>query len=231
MTTALANSFNIPAVRALIDVGFEPTINLAHSMGIQSKLDPYYSTALGGNEVNLLELTSAYGTIAAQGYRATPYGIRRVLDRNGRVIYDAKASRKLVLDPSSAAIMSWMLQQVVEGGTGTAAQLNRPVAGKTGTSEHARDLWFVGFVPQLVAGVWLGNDDNYQTYGSSATAAYVWRQYMKRAVEDLPVEKFPELPKLEGRKGSLKAKPVHPGNMYNIPEETKEKDAAEVAAQ
>jgi penicillin-binding protein 1A len=232
MTTALTNSFNIPAVRALIDVGFEPTINLAHSMGIQSKLDPYYSTALGGNEVNLLELTSAYGTIAAQGYRATPYGIRRVLDRNGRVIYDSKVNRKSVLDPSSAAIMSWMLQQVVEGGTGTAAQLNRPVAGKTGTSEHARDLWFVGFIPQLVAGVWLGNDDNYQTYGSSTTAAYVWRQYMKRAIEDLPVEKFPELPKLEGRKGSLKAKPVRPGNMYNISlEETKDKDAAEVAAQ
>ncbi len=232
MTTALTNSFNIPAVRALIDVGFEPTLKLAHAMGIQSKLDPYYSTALGGNEVNLLELTSAYGTIAAQGYHAAPYGIQRVLDRSGRVIYETKVDRKSVLDPSSAAIMSWMLQQVVEGGTGTAAQLNRPVAGKTGTSEHARDLWFVGFIPQLAAGVWLGNDDNYQTYGSSATAAYVWQQYMKRAVEDLPVEKFPELPRLEGRKGSLKAKPVRPGNMYNIsPEETKEKDGAAAPAQ
>jgi penicillin-binding protein 1A len=232
MTTALTNSFNIPAVRAIIDVGFEPTLNLAHAMGIQSKLDPYYSTALGGNEVNLLELTSAYGTIAAQGYRASPHGIRRVLDRTGRVIFDAKISRKSVVDASSAAIMSWMLRQVVESGTGTAAQLNRPVAGKTGTSEHARDLWFIGFIPQLVTGVWLGNDDNYQTYGSSTTAAFVWREYMKKAVEDLPVQKFPELPRLEGRKGSIKPKPVRPGNMYNIaPEEIKEKDGAEAAAQ
>jgi penicillin-binding protein 1A len=233
MTTALTNSFNIPAVRAIIDVGFEPTLKLAHEMGIQSKLDPYYSTALGGNEVNLLELTSAYGTIAAQGYRASPHGIRRVLDRTGKVVYDAKVSRKPVLDASSAAIMSWMLQQVVEGGTGTAARLNRPVAGKTGTSEHARDLWFVGFIPQLVAGVWLGNDDNYQTSGNSGTAAYVWREYMKRAIEDLPVQKFPELPRLEGRKGSIKAKPIRPGNMYNISlEEVKDKqDGAEVAAQ
>ena len=180
MTNALTHSINIPAVRALIDVGFDPTIKLTHAMGIQSKLDPFYSTALGGNEVNLLELTDAYGTIASQGYRTTPYGIRRVVNRSGQVIYDTKISRKQVLDSDSAAIMSWMLQQVVESGTGVAAQLNRPVAGKTGTSEHARDLWFVGFIPQLVAGVWLGNDDNYQTYGSSGTAAYLWHEYMKR---------------------------------------------------
>lgn len=222
MTTALTNSFNIPAVRTLIEVGFDPTIKLAHAMGIQSKLDPFYATALGGNEVNLLELTSAYGTIAAQGYHTTPYGIRRVLSRNGNVIYDSKVNRKQVLDSASAAIMTWMLQQVVESGTGTAAQLNRPVAGKTGTSEHARDLWFVGFIPQLVAGVWLGNDDNYQTAGSSGTAAYLWREYMKRIMSDIPAQKFPPLPRLEGRKGSIKAKPVHPNSMYNIsPEETK----------
>ncbi|MGB8698358.1 MAG: penicillin-binding transpeptidase domain-containing protein, partial [Thermosynechococcaceae cyanobacterium] len=224
MTTALTQSINIPAVRAIIDVGFEPTIQLAHAMGIVSKLDPFYSTALGGNEVNLLELTSAYGTLAAQGYRTIPHGIRRVYNRNGQVIYDASAGRKQVLDPASAAIMTWMLQHVVDEGTGVAAQLNRQVAGKTGTSEHARDLWFVGFIPQLATGVWLGNDDNYPTYGSSGTAAYTWHTYMKRVVQDVSAQTFPDLPPLEGRKGSLKPKPVRPNDMHNIsPEETGEK--------
>jgi penicillin-binding protein 1A len=171
---------------------------------------------LGGNEVNLLELTNAYGTIAAQGFHAAPNGIRRVFDRDGKVIYNAPTNRKQVLDSSSAAIMSWMLQNVVNDGTGAAARLNRQVAGKTGTSEHARDLWFVGFIPQLVTGVWLGNDDNYKTYGSSGTAAFAWHEYMKRVVAEIPVQKFPELPLLEGRKGSLKAKPVRPNNMHNI---------------
>jgi penicillin-binding protein 1A len=231
MTNALTHSINIPAVRALIDVGFDPTIKLTHAMGIQSKLDPFYSTALGGNEVNLLELTDAYGTIASQGYRTAPYGIRRVINRRGQVIYDTKISRQQVLDADSAAIMTWMLQQVVDSGTGVAAQLNRPVAGKTGTSEHARDLWFVGFIPQLVAGVWLGNDDNYQTFGSSGTAAYLWHEYMKRVTADLPVQKFPALPRLEGRKGSIKAKSVRPASMYNItPEEQKPEGEGETAA-
>jgi penicillin-binding protein 1A len=225
---ALTYSLNIPAVRAIIDVGFEPTLKLAHDMGIKSKLDPYYSTALGGNEVNLLELTSAYGTIADQGFRTEPHVIRRVFNRNGQVIYDTKLDRKQVLDSDSAAIMSWMLQQVVNDGTGVAARLDRPVAGKTGTSEHAQDLWFIGFIPQLVTGVWLGNDDNYKTYSSSGTAAYVWNAYMKRVAEDVSAQKFPELPPLEGRKGSIKAKPVHPADMHNIsPEETGEKKEGE----
>jgi penicillin-binding protein 1A len=219
-TQALTNSLNIPAVRTLIEVGFDPMINLAHAMGIQSKLDPFYSTALGGNEVTVLELTSAYGTLAAQGLRTQPHGIRRIYNRDGKAIYNAAFKRQLVLDATTANTMTWMLQQVVAQGTGTPAQLNRPVAGKTGTSEQARDLWFVGYVPQLVTGVWLGNDDNYPTGGSSGTAAFIWREFMKKAVDDIPVRKFPDLPNLEGRKGSIKAKPVKPNSMFNIsPEE------------
>jgi penicillin-binding protein 1A len=221
---ALTNSLNIPAVRTLIEVGFDPMIQIARDLGIQSKLDPFYSTALGGNEVTVLELTNAYGTLAAQGFRAQPHGIRRIFNREGRVIYGADFKREQVVDSSTANIMNWMLQQVVESGTGTAAQLNRPVAGKTGTSEQARDLWFVGYIPQLVTGVWLGNDDNYPTGGSSSTAAFVWREFMKQAVTSIPVQKFPELPQLEGRKGSIKPKPVKPNSMYNIsPEEAGEK--------
>jgi penicillin-binding protein 1A len=214
MSEALTYSVNIVAVRALIEVGFDPVIKLAHAMGIQSELKPVYSMALGSNEVNLLELTSAYGSIASQGFHTSPYGIQQILDRQGKAIYSANYQKKRVLDPGTASIMTWMLENVVTRGTGTAAQIGRPVAGKTGTSEKARDLWFVGFIPQLVTGVWLGNDDNYPTSGSSSTAAYTWHEFMAPIAKTMPVEKFPSLPKIEGRKGSIKAKPIHPASMF-----------------
>lgn len=214
MSDALASSVNVVAVKVLVDVGFEPAIKLAHEMGIKSELKPTYSLALGASEVNLLELTNAYGTIANEGNFVEAHGIRRVINQRGDVIYQAHFPPKLVVDKNSAAIMSWMLQGVVEGGTGGPAYLpERPVAGKTGTSEQARDLWFIGFIPQVVTGVWLGNDDNYPTYGASSTAAYNWKEFMSQVVKGLPVEKFPKLPELEGRKGIIKAQPVQPNRI------------------
>lgn len=213
---ALTYSLNTVAVRTLIEVGFDPVMSMAQQMGIDAELQPFYSMALGSAEVTLLELTSAYGTLADQGVHAEPHGILQVVNREGKVIYDARVKSKRVVDPTTATIMTWMLKSVVSSGTGTAAQLNRPVAGKTGTSEESRDLWFVGYIPQLVAGVWLGNDDNYPTAGSSSTAAFAWQDFMEAVVPDLPVQKFPELPELQGRKGSIKAEPVKPNNMYNI---------------
>ncbi len=209
-SSALISSINTIAVKVLIDVGFDPTIKLAHNMGIKSKLKPTYSLALGSNEVNLLELTSAYGTLATQGTHIETHGIRRILNRSGEVIYSSKYKAKRVLDPGSAAIMTWMLKSVVQSGTGRAAQLNRPVAGKTGTSDEARDLWFIGYIPQMVTGVWLGNDNNEPTWGSSSTAAYTWHQFMTQAVQKMPVVEFSPRPKLEGRKGSIKAQPLKP---------------------
>jgi penicillin-binding protein 1A len=209
MKDALTRSVNIVAVKVLLDVGFEPIIKLAQDMGIKSELKPTYSLALGSNEVNLLELTSAYGAFATQGLRTEAHGIRRILNRQGQVIWSANYQSKRALDEETAAIMTWMLRSVVEKGTGTPAQLDdRPVAGKTGTSDEARDLWFIGYIPQVVAGVWLGNDDNRPTWGSSTSAAYTWHQFMKKVVEEMPVEKFPELPKLENRKGTIKAQPL-----------------------
>ncbi len=209
-SSALISSINTIAVKVLIDVGFEPTIKLAHNMGIKSELKPTYSLALGSNEVNLLELTSAYGTLATQGTHIETHGIRRILNRSGEVIYTSKYQPKRVLDPGSASIMTWMLKSVVQSGTGRAAQLNRQVAGKTGTSDQARDLWFIGYIPQVVTGVWLGNDNNEPTRGNSSTAAYTWHQFMAQAVEKMPVVEFPSRPKLEGRKGSIKAQPLKP---------------------
>jgi penicillin-binding protein 1A len=104
-----------------------------------------------------------------------------------------------------------MLRNVVTDGTGAAAQLDdRQVAGKTGTTDESRDLWFIGYIPQLVAGVWLGNDDNTPTYGNSGSAAYAWHEFMEKAVEEMPVEKFPPRPNLENRKGTIKAQPLKP---------------------
>ncbi|WP_459195219.1 transglycosylase domain-containing protein [Nostoc sp. FACHB-892] len=213
---ALTRSINVVAVKTLIDVGFTPTIKLAHDMGIKSELKPTYSLALGSNEVNLLELTSAYGSFATQGLHIEPHGITRILNRQGKVIWSANFKSKRALDADSAAIMTWMLRNVVEAGTGAAAQLgNRQVAGKTGTSDEARDLWFIGYIPQMVTGVWLGNDDNRPTYGSSGSAAYTWREFMAKAVEGMPVEKFPKRPKLEGRKGTIKAQSIKPKQVLN----------------
>ncbi|MEH2241559.1 transglycosylase domain-containing protein [Nostoc sp.] len=213
---ALTRSINIIAVKVLIDVGFTPTIKLAHDMGIKSELKPTYSLALGSNEVNLLELTSAYGSFATQGLHTEPHGITRILNRQGKVIWSANFTSKRALDADSAAIMTWMLRNVVEAGTGGAAQLdNRPVAGKTGTSDEARDLWFIGYIPQMVTGVWLGNDDNHPTDGSSSSAAYTWHEFMEKAAEGMPVEKFPKRPKLEGRKGTIKAQSIKPKQVLN----------------
>ncbi|MEG4214975.1 PBP1A family penicillin-binding protein [Microcoleus sp. Pol14C6] len=211
ISDALTSSVNVVAVKVLMDVGFEPAIKLANDMGIKSKLSPIYSLALGSSEVNLLELTNAYGTLASQGNFIEAHGIKRVINQRGNVIYQANFKPKRVLDKDSAAITTWMLEGVVQDGTGGPAALNdRAVAGKTGTSENVRDLWFIGYIPQVVTGIWLGNDDNYPTWGTSGTAAYNWRDFMSQAVKGMPVEKFPKLPQLEGRKGSIKAKPVQP---------------------
>lgn len=217
MMDALTSSINIVAVKVLADVGFEPTIKLARDMGIKTELKPYYALALGAIEVNLLELTNGYGTLAAQGNFMEAHGITKVTDGRGKVLYDGNLKQKRVVDKDSAALMTWMLERVVQNGTGAPAQLaDRQVAGKTGTSEEARDLWFIGYIPQLVTGVWLGNDDSYPTWGTSGTAAFTWREFMSKAVEGMPVEEFPELPEIEGRKASIKAKPVN-AEMITLP--------------
>jgi len=219
MRDALTYSLNIVALRVLLDVGFEPTIKLAHAMGIKSNLQPTYSLALGSWEVNLLELTSAYGTFATNGMHVEPHGIRRILNRRGDVIWSANFKPERALDEGTSAIMTSMLQNVVNEGTGKPAQLNdnRSVAGKTGTSDEYRDLWFVGYIPQLVTGVWLGNDDNKPTKSNSGIAAYTWNQFMEEAVEGMPVEKFPKRPSLGDWKGTIKAQPVKPKRMIDKP--------------
>lgn len=211
---ALVSSINIVAVKLLVDVGFEPTIAMAKRMGIQSDLLPAYSLALGSSEVNLLELTSAYGTLANTGKHVEAHGITRILNSDGEAIYEFANEAEPAIDETSAAIITWMMRGVVEGGTGSNAYIRgRQIAGKTGTSEKNRDLWFVGFTPQLTVGVWFGNDDSSPTNGASSTAAWAWRKFVSQFIDDLPVEKFPDLPRLSGRKGSIAAEPEKPGRV------------------
>jgi penicillin-binding protein 1A len=211
MTQALTNSVNIVAIKILRDVGFHPVIDLARRMGIRSRLEPFYSLALGSLEVNLLELTGAYGALANQGRFVPPHPIASIQDYRGRDIYQSKADRQLqavqALDPGNTARMTRMLTNVVNEGTGAPAALgDRSVAGKTGTSEKARDLWFVGFIPQLATGVWLGNDENYPTGGSSGEAAYVWYRFMRAASQTIPVADFPRPP--DKQVATIKAEPI-----------------------
>lgn len=216
---AFTHSVNVVALKALIDVGWEPVIDVAKKMGIESTLQPTYSLSLGASEVNLLELTSAYGTLATQGIHTKPHGILRILDQHGKVIYKESFKSERAIDSETSAIMTWMLRNVVTSGTGGAAALGeRPVAGKTGTSDEARDLWFIGYIPQMVAGVWLGNDDNKPTYGSSSTAAYTWHEFMEKVVEKMDVEKFPDRPKeVEGREPTIKVQPIRPKRAISKP--------------
>lgn len=215
MRQAIASSLNVVAVQTLVKVGWNPIIRIAQRMGIQSELKPTYSLALGAWEVNLLELTNAYGTLANEGVYQEAYGISRILDRHGQVLYQRKTDPLQAIDGNTTNIMTWMLRGVVNSGTGTPARLrDRPVAGKTGTSDEARDLWFVGYIPQLTAGVWLGNDNNQPTWGASTTAARVWGEFMEDVTAEMPVESFPDLPRLDGRKGSIKAEPIKPKRTY-----------------
>jgi len=214
LDTALTQSINTVAIQLLGDVGFEPTIALARDMGIESTLEEAYAMALGAYEVTLLEITGAYGTLANAGKHHPPHGIRKIRNQAGEVIYDYSidGESRQAVDADSAAIVTWMLRHVVSRGTGAPAQLpDRPVAGKTGTTDNSRDLWFIGYVPQLVTGVWLGNEDNTPTYGASTTAARVWRDFAIEATRDMEVIDFPEVPSFYYREASLERKPADGG--------------------
>ena len=211
---ALVSSINTIALRTTIDVGWEPIIEISQKMGIKSPLNPTYSLALGASEVNLLELTNAYGTLANKGIFQKAYGISRIRDRQGNTIYEANLTPQKAVDEATAAMMNWMLQGVVQKGTGIPAQIGRPVAGKTGTSDESRDLWFIGYIPQLATGVWLGNDNNKPTNGTSGIAAEMWRKFMLQTVKGMPIESFPSRPPLTGRETIVAAEPIKPKRSY-----------------
>jgi penicillin-binding protein 1A len=192
--SGIAQSENVIALRVAQDVGLEKVASMARRMGVQAKLNLVPGLVLGQSEATPLEMTGAFSVLANRGVRNRPHAIRRILDggdckdRNNfktcRVIYPAEPDRELnqtVLEPDIANVMTELLRGVVSGGTGQAAAIVPGAVGKTGTTNDNRDLWFIGYIPDgLVTGIWLGNDNNDPTYGSSAQAAQIWGNYMSK---------------------------------------------------
>jgi penicillin-binding protein 1A len=191
---ALALSQNIPAVRLLQTLGPLSVAQFAHQLGIKSPLTSNLSLALGTSEVTLLELTAAYAAFPNKGERTEPYSILEVSDRQGRIIWRTKPKKRLVLSRSSAAIITNMLEGVVNEGTARRAQvLGKALAGKTGTSNDYKDALFVGFSPRIIAGVWVGRDRG-GSLGDRETGARaalpIWIDFMQVALKNEPHHYF-----------------------------------------
>ena len=200
MWVAMQNSLNVVAVGLLQKVGFDPVIATARSLGITRPLGRYYPMAIGAYEQTVLDMTAAYAAITNRGVYVSPTPFEEILGPNGDLLWsrrvDGDRGRRAVDRPLADA-MVWMQQQVVKGGTGGGAALpDRPVAGKTGTSESGRDLWFIGSIPQLTTAVWLGYDDSRETRNTSVLATIAWHDYMAPLARDLPVRQFPPKPVL-----------------------------------
>ncbi|NDJ19913.1 PBP1A family penicillin-binding protein [Myxacorys almedinensis A] len=190
---ALEMSRNVPAVKLGQEIGLNKVVEIARSIGVKSPIDPVISLPLGSVDLTPMEMAGAYATFASNGWYSETTLIAQVSDSSGNVLLDNTPKPRLVLDPWAAASLNDVLQGVVSRGTGTAAQIGRPTAGKTGTTSSERDIWFVGYVPQLATAVWVGND-NYTQLGQGATGggfvAPIWREFMSQALQDVPVEKF-----------------------------------------
>ena len=202
MVRALQNSLNTVAVQLLQQLGFDKVIATAKSLGITRPLGRYYPLALGAYEQTVLDMTAAYAAINNRGIYIKPTPFEEILGPEGQLLW----SRRLNGDRGHPAVASdiadamlWMLRQAVAAGTGAGASLDdRPVAGKTGTSEGGRDLWFIGSIPQLTTGVWLGYDNSRETGTTSVLATYAWRAFMAPIVKGMPVRQFPPKPELSG---------------------------------
>ncbi len=224
MREALTDSINVVSVKILEGIGVNSAIEYAKKLGITSPLAANLTLALGSSSLTPMELTSAYAVFASGGYRVTPYFITKVVDREGKVleevappalpVFSAATSAVTlsneeakprtsggsltavpVISPETSYIMTNLMESVVTSGTGQRARaLGRPVAGKTGTTNDMKDAWFVGYVPQLVAGVWVGYDQE-RSLGAGGSggqaAAPIWTEFMQRSMGGLPVRDFP----------------------------------------
>ncbi len=195
MAEALAQSINTIAVQVALRAGIGNIVAVAHRLGIASPLIHDPSIALGTDDVNLLELVSAYAPFANGGIGVWPHGIALIRDEAGRVLYRPTGSGPgRVVSAELTGAMNGMLSGVIDHGTGRAAALPRPAAGKTGTTQDYRDAWFVGYTADLVAGVWFGNDDDrpmHKVTGGSLPAQ-AWRRFMLAATRGMPVRPLPD---------------------------------------
>jgi penicillin-binding protein 1A len=195
MRTALVQSRNIVTIKILQEIGVEYAASYAENMGITSPVGRNLSLALGSSGVTLQELVNAYGVLANAGKKVTPFFIKKIVDRTGNVFEETIVKSDQVIDARIAFMTSYVMRDVVESGTGRRVKsIGRPVAGKTGTTNDIRDAWFIGFTPSLIAGVWIGFDQE-TTLGKNEVggraAAPVWLYFMEKALKHSPVEAFP----------------------------------------
>ncbi|HEX6208244.1 MAG TPA: PBP1A family penicillin-binding protein [Actinomycetota bacterium] len=203
LEAATVASVNVVYAQVIRDVGPRQVVDAARRMGIRSPLRPFCSSVLGSNEVNTLEMASAYGTLANLGTHVAPVAIERIEDADGRVIFEANPRETQAVSPAVAWAATDILKGVIERGTGVAAGIGRPAAGKTGTAQQWRDAWFVGFVPQLTAAVWVGFPQGQISMVPPTTRirvtggsfpAQIWRSFMLRATQGLPPRDFQQPP-------------------------------------
>ena len=193
-------SLNVPTVRIAQEVGMDKIIYLAEKMGISTFVkegaanDMNYAVTIGGmtKGVTPLEMTSAYGTFANDGVHVAPVAIVKVVNQKGEVLEEAHPKSEQAIKKTSANELTSMLMGVIARGTGTGANIGRPAAGKTGTTDNYQDAWFVGYVPDLVAGVWVGCDDNSRmgNMTGGTTPAAIWKAFMSKAVQSMPNKNF-----------------------------------------
>ncbi|MBI5230583.1 MAG: PBP1A family penicillin-binding protein [Coriobacteriales bacterium] len=197
---ATEKSINAVFAHLIVDLGAEKVADTAKSLGITSPITPVPAIALGGHRegVSPLEMANAFGTLAAGGRRAKPHGIAKVTDAQGTVWYQAKDAPERVVDPAVAYLATDILEGVIDRGTGGAADIGRPAAGKTGTTQEYRDAWFVGYTPQLSTAVWVGypeaqremDDVHGITVTGGSFPARIWHDFMTAALSKAPIEDF-----------------------------------------
>jgi penicillin-binding protein 1A len=229
---ALDGSRNVPAVKLAEKVGMNAVIDMARRFGITSPLPPYLPITLGAADLNLLEHTSAFTVFPDDGIRIDPHMIRRVTTYDGALLEQAHPLVHDVVEPDVARTMTSMLEDVIERGTGTPARvLGRPAGGKTGTTNDFTDAWFIGFTPEITAGVWVGYDDKAVSLGKPETGAIaalpIWLEFMQGALEGKPIEAFQNVQPLD--KVAL-TKNVKVDTPDNAPTEAGEGPTAPLAA-
>src|SRR5947207_6527323 len=201
LKTALAHSMNIPAVHLLQTVGIQTGSQMVRRFGIKVPMAPYLSSALGATEVPLDQMVSAYSAFPNKGIRVEPHMIRKVMDRDGAVMEEWERTTYKVVSEYVALTMVSMMRGVVQGGTASAAQvLGVPLAGKTGTVNDHTDVWFLGYTPTYVTGVWMGYPGRKRPLGEDMTGAKgalpMFVEFMKTFLQDKPKEEFPKPPEM-----------------------------------
>src|SRR5256714_7338438 len=201
LKTALAHSMNIPAVHLLQTVGIPTVAQMVRRFGIKVPMAPYLPSALGATEVPLDQMVSAYSAFPNKGIRVEPHMVRKVVDRDGAVMQEWEKTTYKVFSEYVALTMVTMIRGVVQGGTASSAQvLGVPLAGKTGTVNDHTDVWFMGYTPTYVTGVWMGYPGRKKPLGNEMTGAHgalpMFIDFMRDFMKDKPKEDFPKAPSM-----------------------------------